>query len=121
MRFSPRSNFARTLVVLAGLLIASQIFSYLTILNYALLPSIKQFNKILAHEIEVMLGDDLLLANGKVYDMDELLRRQLLEKLGVTMHDADEQAMMEEFDNAASVDYLSADMSELVFFFYCFC
>ncbi|EOD81756.1 Osmolarity sensory histidine kinase EnvZ [Grimontia indica] len=112
MRFSPRSNFARTLVVLAGLLIASQIFSYLTILNYALLPSIKQFNKILAHEIEVMLDDDLLLSNGKVYHMDELLRRQLLEKLGVTMHDDDEPAMMEEFDNAASVDYLSADMSE---------
>ncbi|USH02574.1 two-component system sensor histidine kinase EnvZ [Grimontia kaedaensis] len=112
MRFSPRSNFARTLVVLAGLLIASQIFSYLTILNYALLPSIKQFNKILAHEIEVMLDDDLLLSNGKVYHMDELLRRQLLEKLGVTMHDDDEPEMMEEFDHAASVDYLSADMSE---------
>ncbi|CZF82869.1 two-component system sensor histidine kinase EnvZ [Grimontia marina] len=112
MRFSPRSNFARTLVVLAGLLIASQIFSYLTVLNYALLPSIKQFNKILAHEIEVMLDDDLLLSNGKVYHMDELLRRQLLEKLGVTMHEADEQTMMEEFDNAASVDYLSVDMSE---------
>ncbi|WP_325891378.1 two-component system sensor histidine kinase EnvZ [Grimontia sp. NTOU-MAR1] len=112
MRFSPRSNFARTLVVLAGLLIASQIFSYLTVFNYALLPSIKQFNKILAHEIEVMLDDDLLLSNGKVYHMDELLRRQLLEKLGVTMHEADEQTMMEEFDNAASVDYLSVDMSE---------
>ncbi|CZF84415.1 Osmolarity sensor protein EnvZ [Grimontia celer] len=112
MRFSPRSNFARTLVVLAGLLIASQIFSYLTILNYALLPSIKQFNKILAHEIQVMLDDNLLLSNGKVYHMDELLRRQLLEKLGVTMHDDNEPAMMEEFDNAASVDYLSADMSE---------
>ncbi|MDD1793531.1 two-component system sensor histidine kinase EnvZ [Enterovibrio makurazakiensis] len=112
MRFSPRSNFARTLVVMAGLLIASQIFSYLTILNYALLPSIKQFNKILAHEIQVMLNEDMTLSDGKVYHLDENLRRQLLEKLGVTMHDETELVMMEEFENAAAIDYLSTDMSE---------
>ncbi|WP_028025816.1 two-component system sensor histidine kinase EnvZ [Enterovibrio calviensis] len=112
MRFSPRSNFARTLVVMAGLLIASQIFSYLTILNYALLPSIKQFNKILAHEIQVMLNEDMTLSDGKVYHLDEELRRQLLEKLGVTMHDESEPVMMDEFENAATVDYLSTDMSE---------
>lgn len=112
MRFSPRSNFARTLVVMAGLLIASQIFSYLTILNYALLPSIKQFNKILAHEIQVMMDEDMTLSDGKVYHLDEGLRRQLLEKLGVTMHDDAEPVMMEEFHHAAEVDYLSSDMSE---------
>ncbi|PML79755.1 two-component system sensor histidine kinase EnvZ [Enterovibrio norvegicus] len=112
MRFSPRSNFARTLVVLAGLLIASQIFSYLTILNYALLPSIKQFNKILAHEISVMLEDDVTLADGEIYHMDELLRRQLLAKLGVTLHDESEPEMLLEFQQAATVDLISEDMSE---------
>ncbi|MEZ8141221.1 two-component system sensor histidine kinase EnvZ [Enterovibrio norvegicus FF-33] len=112
MRFSPRSNFARTLVVLAGLLIASQIFSYLTILNYALLPSIKQFNKILAHEISVMLEDNVTLADGEVYHMDELLRRQLLAKLGVTMHDESEPDVMRDFDEAAPIDLISKDMSE---------
>lgn len=112
MRFSPRSNFARTLVVMAGLLIASQIFSYLIILNYALLPSIKQFNKILAHEITVMLDDNVTLSDGKVYHMDELLRRQLLAQLGVTLHEASEPRMMYEFDHAVPVEYLSEDMSE---------
>ncbi len=112
MRFSPRSNFARTLVVMAGLLIASQIFSYLIILNYALLPSIKQFNKILAHEITVMLEDNVTLSDGKVYHMDELLRRQLLAKLGVTLHETSEPKVMNEFDHAVPVEYLTEDMSE---------
>ncbi|MBV7298704.1 two-component system sensor histidine kinase EnvZ [Enterovibrio paralichthyis] len=112
MRFSPRSNFARTLVVMAGLLIASQIFSYLIILNYALLPSIKQFNKILAHEITVMLEDNVTLSDGKVYHMDELLRRQLLAKLGVTLHETSEPNVMNEFDHAVPVEYLTEDMSE---------
>ncbi|SKA51910.1 two-component system sensor histidine kinase EnvZ [Enterovibrio nigricans] len=112
MRFSPRSNFARTLVVLAGLLIASQIFSYLTILNYALLPSIKQFNKILAHEISVILEDNVTLGDGKVYHLDEALRRQLLAKLGVTLHEASEPEVMHEFDQAATIDLLSEDMTE---------
>jgi hypothetical protein len=58
MRMSLRTNFARTLFILAGLLIASQVFSYLTIVNYALLPSLQQFNKILAFEVRLMLEED---------------------------------------------------------------
>ncbi len=70
MRMSPRSTFTRTLILLAGLLIASQIFSYLAVLNYALLPSLQQFNRILAYEVRLMLEDDVELADGNTFHLD---------------------------------------------------
>ena len=82
MRLSPRSNLARTLLVLAGLLIASQVFSYLTILNYALLPSIKQFNSVLAYEISVMRDEGMATLGDDNVSLEQTFRRELLAKLG---------------------------------------
>lgn len=63
-----------------SLLIASQIYSYYAVFNYALLPSLQQFNKILAHEISLMLDDT---SNPNVSsEMDALLKRRVLEQLG---------------------------------------
>ncbi|MGF1724486.1 two-component system sensor histidine kinase EnvZ [Photobacterium nomapromontoriensis] len=115
MRLSPRSTFTRTLILLAGLLIASQVFSYLAVLNYALLPSLQQFNRILAYEVRLMLKEDVELADGKTVHLDTPIRRQLLEQLGVTLHAMDgsdvTDADMEEFKKATVVDYLSEEMS----------
>ncbi len=48
--------------------------------NYALLPSLQQFNKILANEISLMLDDT---SNPNVSsEMDALLKRRVLEQLG---------------------------------------
>lgn len=110
MRMSPRSTFARTLILLAGLLIASQIFSYLAVLNYALLPSLKQFNRILAYEVRLMLKEDVELADGHTFHLDTPLRRQLLEQLGVTLHN-EESTALAEFREATRIDYLSDEMS----------
>lgn len=54
----------------------------------------------------------MTLSDGKVYHMDELLRRQLLAKLGVTLHETSEPNVMNEFDHAVPVEYLTEDMSE---------
>ncbi|MEZ8740600.1 two-component system sensor histidine kinase EnvZ [Photobacterium swingsii] len=110
MRFSPRSTFTRTLILLAGLLIASQIFSYLAVFNYALLPSLKQFNRILAYEVRLMLKEDVQLADGHTFHLDTPLRRQLLEQLGVTLH-LESSAEADEYRQASEVEYLSEEMT----------
>ena len=117
MRLSPRSTFTRTLILLAGLLIASQIFSYLAVLNYALLPSLQQFNRILAYEVRLMLKEDVELADGNTFHLDTPLRRQLLEQLGVTLHaedgsDPDHDDELQEFAKATVIEYLSEEMTQ---------
>ena len=110
MRLSPKSTFARTLILLAGLLISSQIFSYLTIVNYALLPSIQQFNRILAYEVKLMLKENIKMADGQTVHLDRPIRRKLLEELGVTLH-APNSPGAEEFNDATHISYLSEEMS----------
>ncbi|PSU49806.1 two-component system sensor histidine kinase EnvZ [Photobacterium frigidiphilum] len=113
MRISPRSTFTRTLVLLSGLLIASQIFSYLTVLNYALLPSLQQFNRIIAYEVRLMLQEDLDLDldDGEIFHLEQPVRRQLLAQLGVTLHSIDDPDL-KEYNSATEIEYLSEEMSE---------
>ena len=110
MRLSPRSTFARTLFLLATLLIASQVLSYLAVLNYALLPSLQQFNRILAYEVRLMLVEDVEMADGNKLHLDQPLRRQLLEQLGVSLHSKEEE-ISKEYVQARSIDFLSEEMS----------
>jgi two-component system osmolarity sensor histidine kinase EnvZ len=107
-----KSTFARTLFLLGSLLIASQIFSYLVVLNYALLPSIKQFNRILGYEVRLMLAEDLELKNGSKIHLDQPLRRHLLEQLGVTLHGPSDTLVKHEYQKATSIEFLSEDMSK---------
>lgn len=75
-----RSSFTQSILIFVTLLLASQVFSYYAVFNYALLPSLQQFNKILAHELNLVLDD-----SGDLH-ANEPLRRQVLEQLGVTVH-----------------------------------
>ena len=106
-----KSTFARTLLLLASLLIASQIFSYLAVFNYALLPSLQQFNRILAYEVRLMLAEDITLKDGKNVQLGQPLRRQLLEQLGVSLHD-EHDPEMKEYYQASPVEFLSDEMSQ---------
>jgi len=90
-------------------LLGSQIYSYFAIFNYAFLPSLQQFNRILAHEVNLMLDENVELGNG-VY-LQAPSRRKLLEKLGVTAHHKSD-AIHVEFDTATSIDFLSHEMSQ---------
>ena len=75
-----RSSFTQSIVLFLTLLVASQIFSYYAVFNYALMPSLQQFNKILAHEL------NLVLDQGSDIEIDAPLRQRVLEQLGVTVH-----------------------------------
>ncbi|GIA02795.1 osmolarity sensor protein EnvZ [Vibrio cholerae] len=103
-----RSSFTQSILLFFSLLIASQIYSYYAVFNYALLPSLQQFNKILAHEISLMLDDT---SNPNVSsEMDALLKRRVLEQLGVTIHSNDSPEAFE-YQHAISLDLMSEEMS----------
>lgn len=103
-----RSSFIQSILLFFSLLIASQIYSYYAVFNYALLPSLQQFNKILAHEISLMLDDT---SNPNVSsEMDALLKRRVLEQLGVTIHSNDSPEAVE-YQHAISLDLMSEEMS----------
>lgn len=72
--------------------------------NYALMPSLQQFNKILAHELNLVLDEDGPLKS------DAPLRRQLLERLGVTVHSINSEKAVA-FNAAMSIDLMSEEMT----------
>ncbi|WP_114766054.1 two-component system sensor histidine kinase EnvZ [Vibrio rhodolitus] len=106
MRF--RSSFTQSLLLFVTLLIASQVYSYYAVFNYALLPSLQQFNKILSYEINLMLDDSDTSENALA--MDAPMRRQVLERLGVTVHSKD-SPIAEQYHHAISIDLMSEEMS----------
>lgn len=101
------SSFTQIIVLFLILLTVNQFYSYYAVFNYALLPSLQQFNKILAHEISLMLDDP----NDKdITKLDAPVRRRVLEKLGVTAH-ADDGEMEKIFAHGYAIDLMSEEMT----------
>ncbi len=107
MRF--RSSFTQSILLFLTLLIGSQIYSYYAVFNYALLPSLQQFNKILSHEINLMLKEPLD-QEGDL-NMNALQRRQVLEQLGVTIH-PEHSDMDAQYHHAMPIDLMSEEMTK---------
>ncbi|CAH8229608.1 sensory histidine kinase EnvZ [Vibrio aestuarianus] len=103
-----RSSFTQSILLFFSLLIASQMYSYYAVFNYALMPSLQQFNKILGHEINLMLDDAASDTDG--LDMDAPQRRHVLEQLGVTIH-AEGSEIAQEYEQALSIDLMSEEMT----------
>lgn len=77
LRFSPCSSFARTLLLIITLLIVSLATTYLVVLNFAILPSLQQFNKVLAYEVRMLMTDRPQLENGTVLPVSPAFRREI--------------------------------------------
>ncbi|WP_027698008.1 two-component system sensor histidine kinase EnvZ [Vibrio litoralis] len=102
-----RSSRTQTVFFLVVLLIASQVLSYMIVFNYALLPSLKQFNRILSHEVRLMLDEeDMLKQSG---EQERPFRRELLAELGVSIYPKD-SPQAKEFEVASAIDFLSEEM-----------
>ncbi|SUI00672.1 two-component sensor kinase EnvZ [Salmonella enterica subsp. indica] len=82
MRFSPRSSFARTLLLIVTLLFVSLVTTYLVVLNFAILPSLQQFNKVLAYEVRMLMTDKLQLEDGTQLVVPPAFRRGNLSRAG---------------------------------------
>ena len=100
-----RSSLTQSILLFISLLLASQVFSYYAVFNYALMPSLQQFNKILAHELNLVLD-----ADGEL-QYEAPIRRQLLERLGVTVHSIDSERA-DEFNHAMSIELMSEEMTQ---------
>jgi two-component system osmolarity sensor histidine kinase EnvZ len=77
VRFSPRSSFARTLLLIVTLLFVSLVTTYLVVLNFAILPSLQQFNKVLAYEVRMLMTDKLQLEDGTQLVVPPAFRREI--------------------------------------------
>ncbi len=101
------SSFTQIIVLFLILLTVNQVYSYYAVFNYALMPSLQQFNKILAHEISLMLDDP---NDQDITKLDAPVRRRVLEKLGVTAH-ADNGETEKIFAHGYSIDLMSEEMT----------
>lgn len=108
MRIKIRSTFTQSILLFLSLLIASQLYSFYAVFNYALMPSLQQFNKILGHEINLML-DDSIRHNHIALDAPQ--RQRVLEQLGVTIH-SDHSPAAQEFQRGVSIDLMSEEMTQ---------
>lgn len=82
VRFSPRSSFARILLLIVTLLFVSLVTTYLVVLNFAILPSLQQFNKVLAYEVRMLMTDKLQLEDGTQLVVPPAFRREIYRELG---------------------------------------
>lgn len=86
LRFSPRSSFARTLLLIVTLLFVSLVTTYLVVLNFAILPSLQQFNKVLAYEVRMLMTDRLQLEDGTQLEVPPAFRREIYRELGISLY-----------------------------------
>jgi len=103
-----RSSFTQSIIIFFTLLIASQVYSYYAVFNYALMPSLQQFNKILGHEISLMLDES---NNKDSLKIGDPARHRVLEQLGVTIHSINNPLVEKEYNQAVPIELMSEDMS----------
>lgn len=83
---SPRSSFTRTLLLIVTLLLVSLVTTYWVVLNFAILPSLQQFNKVLAYEVRMLMTDRLQLEDGMLIEVPEAFRREIYRELGISLY-----------------------------------
>lgn len=85
-RVSPRSVFGRMFLLIASLLFVSLVTTYLVVLNFAIIPSLQQFNKVLAYEVKMLMTDSLQLDDGSILNIPPAFRREIYRELGISLH-----------------------------------
>ena len=106
MKLFPKSAFARTVGLLALVLLLNQIVSYLMVSNYVVKPSIEQMSQLVAKQIRTMFISDRVLSN-----QNESLAVAFYNATGIRVF-SDEQAQNEGLDKTTYYGYLSSLMSK---------
>ncbi|HEI8463639.1 TPA: two-component system sensor histidine kinase EnvZ [Morganella morganii] len=84
LRFSPRSTFSRSLFLVIFLLFATITTSYLAVVNFIVMPSLQQFNRVLAYEVRTLMSEEMVLKDGTAVRVSPALRKKIYEELGIT-------------------------------------
>ncbi len=112
MRFSPRSSFARTLLLIVTLLFVSLVTTYLVVLNFAILPSLQQFNKVLAYEVRMLMTDKLQLEDGTQLVVPPAFRREIYRELGISLYSNEAAEEIPGLRWAQHYEFLSQQMAQ---------
>ncbi|MBK5074309.1 two-component system sensor histidine kinase EnvZ [Budviciaceae bacterium CWB-B4] len=110
-RFPPRSAVARTLLLIVSLLFISLVTTYFVVLNFAILPSIQQFNKVLAYEVRMLMTDRLKLEDGTYLIIPPQFQQEMYRELGISLH-TDASAEESGLRWSQRYDFLSKQMSQ---------
>ncbi|KMW72532.1 osmolarity sensor protein [Photorhabdus luminescens subsp. luminescens] len=111
LRFSPRSTFTHTLFLIMAMLFISLVTSYLVVVNFVIMPSLQQFNKVLAYEVRTLMAEKLKLEDGSFLVISPVVRREIYQELGITLY-SESDAEIQGLRWARRYDFLSEKMSE---------
>lgn len=114
MRLFPRSAFARTVALIAVLLLINQLVSYVMVGLYVVKPSMQQVSSVVARQVQGILALDQWLSE---VDIDAEQQRRLVERYtqatgirGISVNEALEQGLA----NTTTYNFLSAQLSDLL-------
>ena len=108
MTLFPKSAFARTVGLLALVLLLNQVVSYLMVSNYVVKPSVEQITQLVAKQIKTMFIRESSLAERQ---NDQSLAIAFYDATGIRVFD-NEKAMEEGLQLTTYYGYLSEIMSQ---------
>ncbi|GKX64566.1 two-component sensor histidine kinase [Pragia fontium] len=80
-------------------------------LNFAILPSIQQFNKVLAYEVRMLMTDRLKLEDGSYLEIPPQFQQEMYRELGISLH-TDASAEESGLRWSQPYDFLSKQMEQ---------
>ncbi len=81
------------------------------VLNFAILPSLQQFNKVLAYEVRMLMTDKLQLEDGTQLVVPPAFRREIYRELGISLY-SNEAAEDAGLRWAQHYEFLSQQMAQ---------
>lgn len=84
-----RSSYSHTIMLIIGLMLITLAITYWVVLNYAILPSLEPFSRILGHEIKMLTTNELLLDDGSVVKFPTVWRKEIFHQLGISLFNTD--------------------------------
>ena len=108
MKLFPKSAFARTVALLALVLLINQLVSYVMVSNYVVKPSIEQINELVAKHIRTMF-----IPRQHSAETERELMSYYTEATGIEVFN-DAEAEQQGLGNSTYYGYLSDDMSEML-------
>ncbi len=114
MRILPRSAFARTVALIACLLLINQVISYVMVGLYVVKPSMQQISSVVARQVQGVLLLDEWLSNSRLNSAEKRdLAFKYSNAAGIKVFNQAE-ALQQGLAQTVSYNFLSAQMSQLL-------
>lgn len=114
MRILPRSAFARTVALIACLLLINQVISYVMVGLYVVKPSMQQISSVVARQVQGVLLLDEWLSNSRLNSAEKRdLAFKYSNAAGIKVFDHNE-AVRQGLNQTVGYNFLSAQMSQLL-------